>query len=39
MLIVIAKRVRKGPTVKQGLGRPRLYVPICFEFWKFMHDI
>ena len=39
MLRVIAKRVSKGPAVKQGLGRPRLYVLICFEFWKFMHDI
>ena len=39
MFRVIAKRVNKGPAVKQGLGRPRLYVLICFEFWKFMHDI
>ena len=39
MLRVIAKRVSKGPAGKQGLGRPRLYVLICFEFWKFMHDI
>ena len=38
MLRVIAKRVSKGPAVKQGLG-PRLYVLICFDFWKFMHDI
>ena len=39
MLRVIAKRVSKGLAVKQGLGRPRLYVLICFEFWKFMNDI
>ena len=39
MLIVIAERVSKGLVVKQGLGRPRLYVLICFAFWKFMHDI
>ena len=39
MLRVIAKRVSKGPAGKQGLGQPRLYVLICFEFWKFMHDI
>ena len=39
MLRVIAKRVSKGPAVKQRLGRPRLYVHIYFQFWKFMHDI
>ena len=39
MLRVIAKRVSKGPDAKQGLGQPRLYVLICFEFWKFLHDI
>ena len=39
MLRVIAKRVSKGPAVKQESGRPRLYVLICFELWKFMHDI
>ena len=39
MLRVIAKRFSKGPVVKQGLGRPRLYVLIYFKFWKFMHDI
>ena len=39
MLRVIAKRVSKGPVVKQGLGRPRLYVLIYFEFRKFLHDI
>ena len=39
MLSVIAKRVSRGPAVKQGLGRPRLYVLIYFEFWRFMDDI
>ena len=39
MLRFIAKRVSKGPAGKQRLGRPRLYVLVCFEFSKFMHDI
>ena len=32
MLRVIAKRVSKGPAGKQGLGRPRLYVPYVLSF-------
>ena len=32
MLRVIAKRVSKGPAIKQGLGRPRLYVIIFSSF-------
>ena len=32
MLRVIAKRVSKGPAVKQGLIRPRLYVLIYSSF-------
>ena len=43
MLRVIAKRVSKGPAVKQGLGRPRSYVSsfgsLCMIYYLCMINI